>query len=544
MPPGFRYQFARSGRYLRMMTPPSSYDTWTREELIARLAEYDKATGYQSPDPSLSRVPGPSISTESAKAIDFSTLPRRKIALKFSYAGSEYSGLAYQKLPSYLPTVEGVLWDALAYTKLVDGPAGLEQCGWEKCGRTDAGVSSAGQVVSFWIRSNLEENAVNSLSSTLNMQAEDRGLGSAPQQIQDSDEGPGLEGDLGFMGDLEPESGPVPLPSHLQKKAEFRYISMLNRVLPPTIRVLAWSPVAAGFSARHNCKYRHYKYFFHGEGLDIEAMRNAASRLVGEHDFRNLSTLDPSKQLTAFSRCILRADISPVSLDMKSVHGMHVLDLVGRAFLFNQVRRIMAVLMLVGTGLEPPAVVSALLNTDPAHPARAWNEAEEAPPLLERTPIYRMADPLPLVLWDCGYDDTDVQWCVDGEDPRESEPGTVQGDSHLYAQMDSIRERSAIHATLDSHFVASLARYHRAPHQYFPLGDKHYTREAAVVGFKSAMQIPTGGGIYHRSKTYVPLLQRQRLEHFSVINERYRTGKAARREERKGEAAKDNQEDK
>ena len=37
---------------------------------------------------------------------------------------------------------------------------------------------------------------------------------------------------------------------------------MLNRVLPFDIRVLAWAPVDADFSARFSCAGRVYKYFF------------------------------------------------------------------------------------------------------------------------------------------------------------------------------------------------------------------------------------------------------------------------------------------
>ncbi|KAM6493165.1 hypothetical protein JOM56_011299, partial [Amanita muscaria] len=59
------------------------------------------------------------------------------------------------------------------------------------------------------------------------------------------------------------------------------YVSILNRLLPCTIRVLAWSPVSPNFSARFSCQYRHCKYFL----LDIDL---AASRLIGEHGFRNL----------------------------------------------------------------------------------------------------------------------------------------------------------------------------------------------------------------------------------------------------------------
>jgi hypothetical protein len=40
----------------------------------------------------------------------------------------------------------------------------------------------------------------------------------------------------------------IPTPSTTKK--ELRYISMLNQVLPPTVRVVAWSPVAPTFSAR------------------------------------------------------------------------------------------------------------------------------------------------------------------------------------------------------------------------------------------------------------------------------------------------------
>lgn len=41
-------------------------------------------------------------------------------------------------------------------------------------------------------------------------------------------------------------------------------------------------------ACRFSASYRHYKYFFHlEEGMDLEAMRDGAARLVGEHDFRN-----------------------------------------------------------------------------------------------------------------------------------------------------------------------------------------------------------------------------------------------------------------
>jgi tRNA pseudouridine38/39 synthase len=72
----------------------------------------------------------------------------------------------------------------------------------------------------------------------------------------------------------------------------------------------------------------------------------------------------------------------------------YVFDLVGSGFLYHQVRHIMAVLFLVGTGLDRPPIISALMNIFPA----------EANSLLES----QMENSLPLVLWDCAYADLGV----------------------------------------------------------------------------------------------------------------------------------------
>lgn len=51
---------------------------------------------------------------------------------------------------------------------------------------------------------------------------------------------------------------------------ELPYCKMLNRLLPKTIRIIAWSPVIEGFSARFNCGSRTYKYWFPRGDLDID----------------------------------------------------------------------------------------------------------------------------------------------------------------------------------------------------------------------------------------------------------------------------------
>jgi tRNA U38,U39,U40 pseudouridine synthase TruA len=193
---------------------------------------------------------------------------------------------------------------------------------------------------------------------------------------------------------------------------EMDYVSMLNRALPDEIRVLGWSPVTDDFSARFSASHRTYRYFFLRRGLDVAAMQRAAQLLVGEHDFRNLCKLDIGN-VTNFRREVYYAKIVPFNftgsttntaessgLDNESNNdsangaeaggpdAVYMLEISGIAFLWHMVRAIMAVLFMVGEGLEAPSVVTALLDVVSC-PGK---------------PPYTLADELPLVLHECGFD--------------------------------------------------------------------------------------------------------------------------------------------
>jgi tRNA pseudouridine38/39 synthase len=542
MPPADHYGLLLARSYLRFMTPPSTYENWSRADLISRLAEYDRVHNAQpslraaalaesgvAPAPNTrgararARSPPrmtPSKALREPKAFDVSRAPRRKIALRFAYAGWAYGGLAFQVAGTPLPTVEGVLFDALAHLKLIDPAAGPEGCGWERCGRTDKGVSGAGQVVSLWVRTALggpapaEDCAEDPADVAQPEERSDPG-----QEAKSSDEplDDGLFGSMDLDTELEITTRPPP-PAPTE---ELHYVSMLNKTLPPTIRALAWSPVAPDFSSRFACQSRHYKYFFSPAHLDVERMRKAAGYMLGEHDFRNLHRLDPAKQLTTFRRRILRADISPV--DARIPWGTHVLDLEGTAFLYNQVRHIMAVLFLVGAGLEHPRVVRALLNTDPSTPKPALDDEDAPPPLVERKPEYQMADALPLMLWACNYAPGAVEWRTDG---AERDAGNAEtGSAELVRGLAGAVERDGVHAALDAHFLASALQHHTPLQQRLPL-------PPGAPLPTEMLDVPVGGGAYRHGARYVPLLNRKRLESVEVVNARWRASKGTRREAR------------
>ncbi|KAF9054033.1 pseudouridine synthase [Panaeolus papilionaceus] len=460
---------------------PGPYGGWTREQLIERLTLLEKqaqSTDTNAPTQISTPIPKdiiPFTKRYQDKEFDFSRYAKRKIALKFCYSGWEYGGLAFQLGPTPLPTVENVIFDAMVKAKLVDPEGGFDGCGWEKCGRTDRGVSAAGQVITLWIRNRTK-----------------------PQYEHD-------------------------------------YLNILNKILPDTIRILAWSPVSEQFSARFSCKFRDYKYFFSSIGLDIPSMQKAAERLIGEHDFRNLCKLDAQKQITSFKRKILRATVEPVDPQDPTDSGdkMYVFDLVGTAFLYHQVRHIMAVLFLVGTGLEPPSIVTQLMNVEQGLEAMHPDDAAAFPngsyPVVNSKPEYQMADALPLMLWDCGYDPAELDWRTTGKPDDGGGRKAIGGD--LYNQVQAIHNRSRVFSALDQYFLRAVAEFHPPPAPVFPL--KRPEDVAEIMRAKEAMNIPLGGGTFKRNLKHVPVISRKRLDTVEVMNERWRLGKGLRKDEKK-----------
>lgn len=293
-----------------------------------------------SPSPSQKR----SRRDKPRRAFDMSVWARRDVALWLSYEGEAYSGLADQRDVDGVETVEKVLFEALVKCCLIES---RETCRYSRCGRTDRGVSAQGQVVGLRVRSALRSD---------DPRASEEGV--APPLQHPCDE-------------IKPG------------RTELDYCDMLNRVLPADVRAVAWRSVSVEFSARFSAASRTYRYFFVKAPYDLERMRDAAQRLVGEHDFRNLCKMDV-EHIKNYRRLVygVRVVESPVQ-------GVAYFEITGQAFLWHMVRCCVAVLFLVGLRLEAPDVVDALLDVD----------AE-----IKRRPQYDIAPEAPLVLHDCAFD--------------------------------------------------------------------------------------------------------------------------------------------
>uniref|UniRef100_A0A3P8VDN0 Pseudouridylate synthase 3 n=1 Tax=Cynoglossus semilaevis TaxID=244447 RepID=A0A3P8VDN0_CYNSE len=280
------------------------------------------------------------------RPLDFSAYPRRHVALRLAYLGWNYQGFAVQENTEN--TVEARLFEALQKTRLIQS---RQSSNYHRCGRTDKGVSAFSQVISIDLRSNQFSKG---------------------------------------LGITLPENVDV----NIKNKAvvsEFPYVKMLNRVLPHDIRILDWAPVAQDFSARFDCQSRTYRYYFPRGSLDVKLMADAAKRYEGTHDFRNLCKMDVGNGVLQFERTILSVSIQPAWSTQTSTsesHDLFIFEIKGLAFLYHQVRCMMAVLLLIGQKLESPEIIDQLLDvqTNP------------------RKPQYSMAVDFPLILYDCHFD--------------------------------------------------------------------------------------------------------------------------------------------
>eukprot|EP01120_Amphizonella_sp_Union-15-10_P010891 TRINITY_DN451_c0_g1_i1.p1 TRINITY_DN451_c0_g1~~TRINITY_DN451_c0_g1_i1.p1 ORF type:complete len:406 (+),score=65.25 TRINITY_DN451_c0_g1_i1:52-1269(+) len=261
----------------------------------------------------------------------------RHVALKLAYLGWRYCGFAIQREE---PTVEAELFKALQHTKLVQD---LSNSNYARCGRTDKGVNAFGQVVSLLMRSNLSS-----------------GVG---------------------VIKVGTESKP--------NVNEIDYISTLNKTLPPDIRVIAWAPAPTDFNARFSCISRTYKYIFFQETMDMQVLTKAAEQFIGFHDFRHFCRMD-LHNVSNFERTVLSIEIEPIQDDkpLSDPFKLYQITICGKGFLWHQIRCMMAILFLIGKGLEKPEIIPDLFDI------------EKYP----RKPTYEMASEVPLILYDCTFE--------------------------------------------------------------------------------------------------------------------------------------------
>jgi tRNA pseudouridine38-40 synthase len=227
----------------------------------------------------------------------------RNLKVTLSYDGTDFSGW---QLQSVAATIQGTLASAIGR---ITGEKVLPQAS----GRTDAGVHALAQVVTF-----VTESSV---------------------------------------------------PTENFQKA-------LNDVLPRSVRILQVEAAAAEFHARHCAKAKTYRYRIYRDAtcppflaryvwhypypLVEGAMIEAASLVVGEHDFTSFAAVDPERGRDDESVTKVRQIFSS---GWERIREEFVYTVRGSGFLHHMVRNLVGTFILVGKGSLTPQDVTKILET-------------------------------------------------------------------------------------------------------------------------------------------------------------------------------------
>jgi tRNA pseudouridine38-40 synthase len=176
-------------------------------------------------------------------------------------------------------------------------------------------------------------------------------------------------------------SSPIPIEN---------WITALNDILPPSIRVLEASEVAADFHARKSARAKTYRYRIYREAicppflaryvwhypypLDEAAIADTATIVVGEHDFTSFAAVDPERveRMASPGRedCEAATSASPaLPTNIRQIFSSRwtregdelVYTVRGSGFLHHMVRNLVGTFVLVGKGTLTRADLTHIL---------------------------------------------------------------------------------------------------------------------------------------------------------------------------------------
>ena len=160
----------------------------------------------------------------------------------------------------------------------------------------------------------------------------------------------------------------------------------INSALPKHMGLWAYAEVPNDFSSRFNAEFRHYKYItpFSKKALNLKNMKNACKALEGRHDFRNFSKQNKEEEKTI-------RDLFVASMMVEK--NFIIFDFKSRAFLRQQIRRMVSKIFEVGQGIISLEEFVDLFDTT-------------------KSISYQPADPFGLILWDINYG-SDIHFTID-----------------------------------------------------------------------------------------------------------------------------------
>jgi tRNA pseudouridine38-40 synthase len=150
----------------------------------------------------------------------------------------------------------------------------------------------------------------------------------------------------------------------------------LNALLPPSIRIVKAEEVGPTFSARFSARGKVYRYriyrgrvlppmlwryvLYYPFPLDEDAMRDAAARFVGVHDFTSFAASTGSEEDD--KERVMEREIFSTELVRSPDNEELVFTVHGRSFLRYMVRKMVGTLLDVGRGKLKPEDINRLFE--------------------------------------------------------------------------------------------------------------------------------------------------------------------------------------
>ena len=170
----------------------------------------------------------------------------------------------------------------------------------------------------------------------------------------------------------------------------------LNDTLPSSIRVLSAQEVAEEFHARKSARAKTYRYrihrgsicppfvsryvYHHPWPLNEDAIKDAASSVLGQHDFTSFAAVDPDR-LRRIAEAEDDDDEAPsntrtiFSSSFRHENEEFIYEVCGNGFLHHMVRNLVGAFVLVGKGTITSSGMVDILEAK----SRSVNPAATAP---------------------------------------------------------------------------------------------------------------------------------------------------------------------
>jgi tRNA pseudouridine38-40 synthase len=153
------------------------------------------------------------------------------------------------------------------------------------------------------------------------------------------------------------------------------FLTALNDILPPTVRVLEADEAPADFHVRKSARAKTYRYRIYRQSicppfraryvwhypyrLHEEAMGRAANIVIGEHDFTSFAAVDPERNREGEMPSNVRRIFASTweRQDEELVYTVR-----GSGFLHHMVRNLVGTFILIGKGTLQVGDIAGILS--------------------------------------------------------------------------------------------------------------------------------------------------------------------------------------